>query len=371
MTSSASASVRTKYAQQSAPLLPPARSLTLIPAASFHDRIFGILDQNGDGFIDFAEFVASVCDFGSMDHKSLLRFAFTMFDSDGNGVITRKELEEMVTDIYGANWKQKRGVAAMVDAADVSDGSRDGVLNFEDFCELDRRLPSLLLPAFAMQNRIRERVLGTAHWEKVYRERAKHGPGYSVFDILTAVQAARREKARSAENGKLGAAAGERYVPEYMKNASYVPEVSANPRAKAERRRSQIEAEDALKRGDKELAKKLLAEADALASAEAAQQAALVEAESREEKQSRIEQGLVDDGTEEGRKRAEAAGRRASVNAARRKSAVEGAAARRQSALGITAGTASGQIQDVQSRRRSSVANAQDRAAAIAMRGGV
>lgn len=98
-------------------------------------RMMEELDQNGDGFIDLKEFADFHCnnDAGNDDSKEL-RDAFDLYDVDKNGLISAKELHDVLRKLgEKCSLSDCRRMISNVDA----DG--DGSVNFEEFKKMMAR----------------------------------------------------------------------------------------------------------------------------------------------------------------------------------------------------------------------------------------
>lgn len=65
-------------------------------ASAFVEHLFRSFDTDKDGFVDFKEFVVGLCVSGSDEYETKLKWAFRMYDVDGNGSISRKEMADLL-----------------------------------------------------------------------------------------------------------------------------------------------------------------------------------------------------------------------------------------------------------------------------------
>ena len=62
--------------------------------------VFETYDRNGDGFVDFSEFLKVIYILSNDSPKEKLQLIFRVFDADKNGTISLSELKSIVKDFF-------------------------------------------------------------------------------------------------------------------------------------------------------------------------------------------------------------------------------------------------------------------------------
>ncbi|CAD8069532.1 unnamed protein product [Paramecium primaurelia] len=97
-----------------------------IKAKQMVDDIFEKVDINRSGFVDFTEFMMSAASEEKLLSKIRLQQAFNMFDTNGDGQISRDELQEIMGGVDDNLWKE---ILQMCDA------NGDGQISQQEFID--------------------------------------------------------------------------------------------------------------------------------------------------------------------------------------------------------------------------------------------
>merc|ERR1712023_535208 len=98
------------------------------------------------GQIDVREFMIGLSNFTGAGKDDKLRFAFMIFDEDGNGVITKGELTRILKANHMASVDSE--VARKADTIMAqADKDGDGLVTFDEFVSVSKKFPNILFPA--------------------------------------------------------------------------------------------------------------------------------------------------------------------------------------------------------------------------------
>ena len=152
-----------------------------IKRTSFAKRTFCLFDYDDSGELDFREFVVSLWNYCTSDSYALMSFAFDLYDLDGSGMISKEEMAMVCKEVYGDeidNSSRAQNIIKKLQRSNNRAGGEDvedaepecDKFGFVNFC---KRHPALLFPAFMLQQRLREEILGRAFWKRLAKNRER------------------------------------------------------------------------------------------------------------------------------------------------------------------------------------------------------
>ncbi|QSL66745.1 hypothetical protein MERGE_001131 [Pneumocystis wakefieldiae] len=98
-------------------------------------RLFAVVDEDGDGNMNFEELIKSLNIFSSKGHKrEKLLFAFRIYDIDRDGYISNGELFLVLKMMTGNNIKDQH-LQQIVDKVE-NNQDKDGKISFEEFSQI-------------------------------------------------------------------------------------------------------------------------------------------------------------------------------------------------------------------------------------------
>lgn len=93
-------------------------------------------DTDGGGAIEYTEFLAACLDKQKFIREEVVWEAFRIFDQDGSGTISKKELLNILTGKSGDRIRQAHGSKAVDNLLGEYDASGDDVIDFEEFMDM-------------------------------------------------------------------------------------------------------------------------------------------------------------------------------------------------------------------------------------------
>jgi Ca2+-binding EF-hand superfamily protein len=133
-------------------------------------EVFEIYDLDRSGTLEFHEFVQMCTCYNMNKYADIVEFCFKSFDTDGSGYYTEDEFVELMKSICG---EDPTFPGNFNDALRKFDGDGDGLISFKEFQVMCKRYPSVFQPAFNLQDRMQNAVLGRRRWQYFMRRRVK------------------------------------------------------------------------------------------------------------------------------------------------------------------------------------------------------
>ena len=141
------------------------------PATKFSERVFGILDMDGSGQLDFREFMIGVWNWNTYDATGITKLAFNTMDVDQKGSIDLHEADAMLRMVYAS----RKADPLLLKQIDING---DGEVSMEELQQTVEEDNSVLAPAFQLQRMLRQRILGVRYWEQETLRRQTYFAGY-------------------------------------------------------------------------------------------------------------------------------------------------------------------------------------------------
>lgn len=93
------------------------------------DDIIHACDYNGDGVIDFQEFISACIDRKVLSNKSDVKVAFRILDTNKDGTITLEDFDDLFNSYGGSKMDNEVWTNLLAEA----DKNGDGKVSFEEF----------------------------------------------------------------------------------------------------------------------------------------------------------------------------------------------------------------------------------------------
>ncbi len=164
--------------------------------STFGERVFLIMEVSGDHKLSFGEFFVGLYNYCTCSHDGLVRFAFDMFDVDHSGSISRAEVRQLYRLVKGKSGNvtigqkrikkkgKKKSTAQQADELmNQMDKDGDGEITFAEFQQFEKRMSSLLYPAFTLQREMRNNIIGRGFWTKATEQRKRYAKGQDLIEL--------------------------------------------------------------------------------------------------------------------------------------------------------------------------------------------
>ena len=112
------------------------------------EKLFGIFDEDGSGYVDYTELMSGLTVLCGGDRDDKVRAAFALFDQDGDGYITRDEMYTYLASVFRVLYETNPNIGQHINASveelamattdqafEDNDIDNDGRISFAEFTQ--------------------------------------------------------------------------------------------------------------------------------------------------------------------------------------------------------------------------------------------
>ena len=129
------------------------------------ERLFLLIEKENYDKITFLEWLPPTAVFCLYTSEKIIEFVFNMIDLDQDNHISKKDMIKFLTM---ERFKKKIFPYNHVKAIELLDLPRSDKISLEQFKKVHQNALFLCFPAFKLQERLRNRVIGEAFWDELY-----------------------------------------------------------------------------------------------------------------------------------------------------------------------------------------------------------
>ena len=145
----------------------------------FAERAFMVMEVSGDHKLSFAEFTVGLMNYCTCTHDGIVRLAFDLFDDDHSGHIDRLEMKKLLKMV-----QNKRKPESYYDEImRKMDKDKDGDVTWNEFRDFNKKMASLLQPAFFLQRDLRKKIMGGKFWDQYTKARKMKCPKQDLISL--------------------------------------------------------------------------------------------------------------------------------------------------------------------------------------------
>jgi len=138
--------------------------------SAFTDAVFAMVDVNGNGELDFDEYIQIFMTYCMFNRDEILTFTYECFDKDNSGTIDEEEFKLLAQTVNNGAPTFPGNFGTALEEFDQND---DGLIDMDEFRELNRVYPMVLFPAFLFQDNLQKGSLGSARWVEILKRKNK------------------------------------------------------------------------------------------------------------------------------------------------------------------------------------------------------